>query len=263
MSFYLKLLLGTLLAGTTTLSSAKSQAATQPANSREEFCRNRQEPTYFQDLLLDSKNLMGFRNRGGIGGGGVCWWHSRFLRNATYLTIFRPDLPRPTSDEAENIISTLRDGSGVVEIPGYANFSEFSRDYESWIQPVLDNWQLSHGAMFGWLQGLSGDAEVSPEELQETMDQTYRWVKDYNRIVYHRLQIPGITSHAWLVTAMEMTADGYVMTVVDSNYSQAYNVQYKYGMTQLREYRGIVPYAASKYESEVRDLIERGQEYCQ
>ncbi|MBY0415183.1 MAG: hypothetical protein K2Q18_13515, partial [Bdellovibrionales bacterium] len=131
--------------------------AASPSQSPEQFCADRSDTTYAKSLIKDSSNLMGFANRGGLVGGGVCWWHSRFQRNSLFLTIYKPAEKKPTKEEAEKIIGKIRGGKDIVTIPGYRNFSEFSYDQQPLIQAELEKWQKVDGiAKFSWVNGLSG-----------------------------------------------------------------------------------------------------------
>jgi hypothetical protein len=112
-----------------------------PSLSAESFCADRKNIDFVKDLTLSSNNLMSFTNHGGLANGGVCWWHSRFQRNALYLTLYKPDLPKPNDEETRDIVAAIRAGDAVVEIPGYKNFAEFSKDKEAAIQRELEKWQ--------------------------------------------------------------------------------------------------------------------------
>ena len=200
-----------------------------PSLSAESFCADRKNIDFVKDLTLSSNNLMSFQNRGGIGNGGVCWWHSRFQRNALYLTLYKPDLPKPNDEETRDIVAAIRAGEAVVENPGYKNFSEYSQDKEAAIQRELEKWQKGDGTLrFAWVKGLAGSSEVSAKDMRELMDKTYEEVEINHNIAYNKLQIPGITSHAWSVVHMEKLTNGYNLEVLDSN-----NPKY----TELYEYR--------------------------
>jgi hypothetical protein len=207
----------TLLALAALVCSFEALAQT-PSMSEDRFCSDRQEKSFIKDLTLDSNNLMTFRNHGGIANGGVCWWHSRFQRNALYLTIYKPDLAKPTQDEARELVKKIRAATEIVVIPGYKNFSEFANNNEAIIQRELEKWQKGDGIIrFAWVNGLSGEAKVAPEKMKEIMDQIYEEVEVNKNIAYNKLQIPGIDSHAWLVVHMEKVNGGYNLEILDSN----------------------------------------------
>lgn len=237
-----------------TLMFSSFQAFAQaPSMDRESFCRDREDKNFVKDLTLDSKNLMGLTNQGGIGGGGVCWWHSRFQRNALYLTMFKPNLPRPSTEEAKDLIKQIREANNVVIIPGYSNFNQFSFDFRNLIQRELNKWQKGDGVLrFAWMKGLAGEAVTESEKLKQLMDQIYEEVEVKNNIAYNKLQIPGIVAHAWLVVKMEKVSNGYNLEVLDSNFpSQTETYRYHEGDTSLT-YQGY--YKFSPYLEQTKEM---------
>lgn len=103
------------------LMTAHTSYAAVASQSAAEYCVDRRDENFMQDLAKNSQNHLAFRNSGGLLNGGVCWWHSRFTRNALYLAIYRPDLPRPNGDQMASIIRDIRNGRTVVTIssPGH------------------------------------------------------------------------------------------------------------------------------------------------
>ncbi len=96
--------------------------AVEASRSAQAFCQDRSNDGYLKELILKQENQLGFENMGGLFNGGVCWWHSRFLRNATYLTYYRPDLEGPKdAKEAKELVSQIIKGNQVVMIPGFKN----------------------------------------------------------------------------------------------------------------------------------------------
>lgn len=199
------------------------------------FCLDRRDISFVKDLTLDSKNLMPFNNRGGLGGGGVCWWHSRFQRNALYLTIYQPKLPKPKRAEVITLINQIRKAEKVITIAGYENFSEFAEENQNLIQSELERWQKSDSILhFSWLKGLSGKAVNSQEKMKEIMDAIYEEVEIQKNIAYTTVQIKGVAAHSWLVVRMNKTEDGYELEVLDSNLSdQTMFYNYQHGDTHL------------------------------
>ena len=112
---------------------------------KEEFCENMKEPDYFKQLILDQRNRLSFRNAGGFFNGGVCWWYSLLVQKQIYLTVFKPELPKPTKKQVREIFSKYVDGNEVVEVPGYKNFYEFSLDWHKVLQKKLNDWQATDG----------------------------------------------------------------------------------------------------------------------
>lgn len=174
------------------------------------------------DLLKQfeaSENRIGFQNQGGLGNGGVCWWHSRLQRSSIYLTQFDPSLPQPTEDEARTLVHSLIHFSQVVVIPGYANFSDFSKDFEPMIQKELENWQLRDGFIYQqWIRGMMGRSTLPASTLEQHMDQIYQTFLTSKPGLWIMAQMPGITSHALLFIGMTKTDLGYHLRLVDSNY---------------------------------------------
>lgn len=225
------------------------------------FCDERLAQTgSVQQLLLDRKNHLAFANQGGMMNGGVCWWHSRYTRNAAYLAQFRPDLPRPTDENTlKRMVVDLRKGKKIVVIPGYRNLGEFSASNYQAIQNKLEDWQETDGILhFQWVAGLSGNSEVSEENLAQKMDQLFERVSR-GEVVYQKLQMPGIVAHAWLVVGMtKLPEGGYRLNVVDSNNYGASTVTYRPGMKTMGGYYNFVPYTGkTKEERRLRRILRR------
>ena len=144
--------------------------AIEASRGKQEYCHNRKDPTYVKELAYDVRNLMSFKNHGGIGNGGVCWWHSRFQRNALYLTYYTPNARKPTPQEARQIINDIRNYRGVIEINGFENFYDFSKEYKNEIQSELEAWQIYEGVRLTFIRGLRGSSKVSADLLKELME---------------------------------------------------------------------------------------------
>ena len=200
--------------------------------AKEKFCQQRLSSTNaIQKIVSSSENHLAFTNQGGLFGGGVCWWHSRFTRAAAYLAIFDPTLPPPSVKEAKDIITTIRKRSGVVTIPGFRNLDEFSRSFASEIQGKLVDWQRSDGLLkAAWVKGLSGNSGIDETELSQRMDDLFSRIQN-GEVVFQKLQMPGPTAHAWLVVGMKPTTQGYKITVVDSNDYYGMTSEYNYSRT--------------------------------
>jgi hypothetical protein len=246
----------------------KAMARTLPQD-KQEFCSRfgslPENRNILQDLASDSTSLMSFKNSGGLFDGGVCWWHSRFQRNILYLSIMRPDLEKPSTKEAmKKIITQIRLGNSVVKIPGYSNLEEFSRENQALIQEELNNWQLYDGIVLGaWINGLKGDTKTTAPKLKSMMDEVYQYVAINKKIVFEKLQIKGITSHAWLIVGMKKTESGYDLGLIDSNHPRMSSLYtYKKGDQSffLKGYGDFLPYLNFKREEERITLA--GKEFC-
>ncbi|MBY0413037.1 MAG: hypothetical protein K2Q18_02675 [Bdellovibrionales bacterium] len=235
------------------LVSFNTIAVTLPT-SKVDFCGRFAGSAALSDFSNDSVNLMTLKNQGGLFNGGVCWWHSRFQRNIFYLSIFRPDLPKLNPSEAKALIKEIRAGKSIVSIPGFHTFSEFTEAYKKEILSELEAWQLYDGVVLGsWIDGLKGDTQVKPEVLKNMMETTYKYVEVDKKIAYQKLQIKGITSHAWLIVGMKAGPNGYEVGLIDSNnpmMSESYS--YKFGDKSFnnKSYGNFVPYLEFTREEE-------------
>jgi hypothetical protein len=234
--------------------------AFHPSLSEQDFCADRKDDLFVKDLLMNPLNLMSFQNHGGLLNRGVCWWHSRFQRNALYLTIFKPQLPKPTEDEAHDLIKAIRSGKSIIAIPGYSYFSEFSKDYENLIQHELEKWQKADGILkFAWINGLSGKSKSDAAKLKTKMDELYEEVEINNTIAYTKLQIPGLDTHAWLVIHMFNVEDGYLVEYLDSMIpNRTFVYKYTYGDRYFSIVKGhpFLPYLEKTEEmSRIKQVI--------
>ena len=220
------------------------------------------------DLLeqaVDPAQRLSFENHGGLFNGGVCWWHSRFQRNALYLAKFRPELQKLSREDTFALIQRLRHFN-VVEFPGYSNLQEFSSDNEDLIQKELEKWQLDDATIgFGWIDGLEGASKyLAPELLKQSMDELFNLVVIQKEIVFQKLQIPGITAHAWLVIDMISQGQDYQLKVIDSNYPQEVKtVNYRMGDTHVEmPYNGwtFIPYVDQ--QGDFSSISATLQSYC-
>ena len=223
----------------------------RPSLSKIEYCQNAKRPNYFKGLIGDISNRTYWPNGGGLLNLGVCWWHSRFLRAAIYLTSYRPELPPPSLSEAKEIIKRIRKRKSVVEIPGYSNFRSFSKDFKEEILKTLERWQLLDGLVFqSWAIGLWGRSKTSPRSLKKKMDKLFRDVVVNKHISFQMLQFKGIAAHSWLVYDMKKINQGYIVYVIDSNFFHGKTYVYQYGDTNFSYSDGtpFVPYLQKKWE---------------
>ncbi|MBC7427042.1 MAG: hypothetical protein H7336_00430 [Bacteriovorax sp.] len=245
------------------LLSLNAFAGTLPT-TKADYCSRFQDTSVLSTYSTETSNLMSFKNQGGLFNGGVCWWHSRFQRNILYLSIFRPELNKPTASEVRALIKEIRAGESVVMIPGFANFAEFSTTYSKEILAELESWQLYDGVILGsWIDGLKGDTKVRSEELQKMMATTFKYVEVNKKIAYQKLQIKGITSHAWLIVGMIPGPNGFEIGLIDSNNPRmSENYSYKIGDVSFHEksYGNFVPYL--EFTREEERLISAGKSFC-
>lgn len=245
------------------LTSSFAFAGTLPT-SKGEFCARFADTNVFETYFSEGSNLMSFKNNGGIFNGGVCWWHSRFQRNIFYLSIFRPDLNPPGPSEVRALIKEIRAGQSIVTIPGFSNFADFSETYKAEIQAELNAWQLFDGIVWSvWINGLKGSTRVKPDVLKTMMDNVFQYVEVDGKIAYQKLQIKGITSHAWLVVGMKKADNGYEIGLIDSNMPRmSRNYSYKIGDSSFNEtsYGDFVPYL--EFTREESRISSVAREFC-
>ena len=249
--------------------SPLSNASNLP-QTKDEFCSrfgtSDQERETIQDFSNNPENLMAFKNDGGIFNGGVCWWHSRFQRNVFYLVIFKPDHNKARNkSEIIKIIHQIRMATKVVIIPGYATFEEFSKEHQELIQKELNEWQTYDGIVLGgWRDGLKGDTSVAAFTLLTMMNKIYDYVAIKKKIAYQKLQIKGITSHAWLIVGMKKTPEGIDLGYIDSNSPRLSKIySYKYGDRSFTtsKYGNFVPYLGYTKEEEEK-ILQTAKEFC-
>jgi hypothetical protein len=233
--------------------------------SKEEFCDRINNEESILDLSTDSMNLISFKNQGGLFNGGVCWWHTRFQRNSLYTVILRPELPRLKSQsDIKKVIRSIREAKTMTVIPGYTSFNEFTTTHKEDILNELENWQLYDGVVLGsWVDGLKGDISVKPERLAEMMDKLFHYVSVEKKMAYEKLQIKGITAHAWLIVGMKKSTNGYEIGLIDSNNPMAIeNYTYKYGESSFydKSYGNFVPYTEFIREEDRLRLVSKN--YC-
>lgn len=264
-----------------------------PARGRAEFCSRASKPDYIQTLGMDTQNhyykfdnYEHLSNEGGFLGIGVCWWHSRFQRAAWALSYYRPDLPKPDRKRAQEIIALIASMKSVVEIPGYRNFSEFSKEWPDLIQKKLESWQLKDGIFkFSWagpipgvvrriIKGLDNDDSMNPRKLLERMRGLYRQVHDQKEVAFIKYFPQGVPgSHSLLILDMQPSIregrPAYEIKVADSEFPgrvlPAYYVEgetamkYKDPMVGLR-YEGLVP--TPRNDGDLKKFRKRVASFC-
>lgn len=247
-------LLGLVILSISFAFSSEVNASISPSQSTEQFCADRSDGSFVKNLSRISTNLMSFKNHGGIGNGGVCWWHSRFQRSALYLTVYKPAEPMPDTEEAKKIIKKIRAANEIVTIPGFQNFYQFSGAYYALIQDELERWQKTDGiTKFNWVMGLSGVSESSPKKMKKKMDELFQYVVLEGNIAYQKLQIKGLMAHAWLVVDMKKVDDGYDLEIIDSNFQWSTSFyKYRNGQTAFdyHAYGKANPYLEREREME-------------
>ncbi len=187
--------------------------------------------------LQNPMNRIAFKNTGGIFDGGVCWWHSRLQRSATYLVRFAPEKAKPSTAQVNAILFSLRNMNKVVTIPGYKDFNSFTNDYQEQTQKMLNRWQRFDGVInHEWQRGISGHSSLPAADLEKQMQSVFEFYKNSPLPIWVMAQIKGISSHAFLIIDMKQVSRGFDFHVIDSNHPGIIGlVQYEYGQTSLRE----------------------------
>lgn len=221
--------------------------------------------TSINDLLAQPENRLDFKNRGGLFGGGVCWWHSRLQRSSLYLARFAPDRPKPDLNQIKQIIYSLKKMNRVVVIPGYSDFLSFSHDHQRSIQNMLEFWQKEDGLLnFQWLRGISGRYVLPAKELEERMHMIYRIYQQSPSPLWVMAQMKGITSHSYLIRQIEVLPSGYVLEVVDSNKPKELRyARYQFGDQSLLvdgSKKNFIPYVG--FQEDFRRIAGSLAAYC-
>lgn len=231
--------------------------------SKSEFCEQRKRSDYFLALAYEPSNQLAFENHGGIKNRGVCWWHALFQRSSFYTTVYRPDLPKPSKEQAKKIIHLIASGGKIVEVPGYKNMFDFSRDWEAQIQSKLESWQLIDGFLkFAWIKGLSGSTNIEPEKLKSKWDSFEQLIEVEKHIEWSMLQLKGITTHGVLFVGVESGQLQYHINYLDSNYvGQISSFTYIIGEGSVNSsYGPFIPYKGR--QSDLAKFKKAAQKYC-
>jgi len=260
------MVLGFVLLFYSALSFGDWNARDLEPQSVSQFCKSAKKKNFFRRRLALRESRMAFANHGGLFNGGVCWWHSRFQRKATYLTVMRPDLPKPSESIARKIIAAIKKSKSLVSIPGYASFSDFSRAYDREISNTLAAWQSGEGFFqFAWISGLSGSSRPGAAKMESLLEKIRSQVEDQKRISFVHLQMPGIVNHAWLVSSIAKTSNGWNLRVVDSNFpDQTREIHYQKNEKAIYdETYGVwlAPYLAE--QDEIQNLEKVIAKECQ
>lgn len=194
-----------------------------------------------------SESRISFKNQGGLFNGGVCWWHSRLQRSSAYLAEFKPELAPPTLQEAQIIIRQLKTMNKTVVIPGFADFSSFTKTFQKEVQSVLEIWQREDGFFNQeWIRGISGKSELPAEEMKIRMDTLHDQFLKSPHPIWVMAQIKGVESHAFLILTMDPIENGYELEVIDSNLpAQRKTFTYQVGQNFLHHPKddySFVPY---------------------
>jgi len=245
-------------------------------NPQRRFCKQFSTPsskTEFINSLLKSENRLSFLNQGGEFNIGVCWWHSRFQRAASYLAYYEPEKNKPSEEEVEEIINAIIYQKRVVSIPGFSSLSEFSKAHEKQIQSALESWQIRDsltGALARSLNPLRPSYKSYTKDIVHTFYRLHQLINDEKVIPFVIEQNTGATAHAYLIVKAQMLGKNVVdqeieLTLIDSNSFILSTVRIsKYNYDRI-EYQNIKFEGFAIYIDYSRDLtkIERAiKQFC-
>lgn len=228
------------------------------------FCSISRTPQFAHTMLSEHTHRLDFLNQGGLFNGGVCWWHARFTRNATYIANFAPNEPALNEEQTKELIKEIRKADRVVTIPGYTSLKDFSRVNEELIQRELESWQRYDGFIRQqWVVGLWGLRKLPAHKMKARMQHLYDYVQIKGSIAYLKLQLKGLPAHSWLVIGMSKRSDGFELRIIDSNYRSPISYRYRFGDKYFDSpgYGRFVPYLGKVKES--RKIREIRKSFCQ
>ncbi len=252
-----------LLSVSTSLwASLCSEETFSAPQSKEEYCAQTLKEK--RGMLCEYENMLGHNNQGGLFGlpTGVCWWHSQFHRNLTYLAYYCPECTRPDLSNKKEVrklhqlIRSVMKRQGTVEIKGFANAKAFTSHpvVAKVLQKELQKWMGRDSFLhFTWVRGLEGKAPNTHyltkllegrgakyvERQEYELEQVYKTILE-ERIAYVMWQLPGVDAHAALIVDMQpLPSGGYKVWLQDSNYQERYltvNGQQRVYTTKPREF---------------------------
>ena len=187
--------------------------------SKDKFCREHSSLKNIETRMRDYRNMVGVGNDSGFLGmnTGVCWWHSRFQRNSSYLVQMAPDQPAPTKKQAKELIKKIVSGKEVVVIPGHTDFRMFTHTYRKEVIGALRGW-INRDFIIkqDWTKIFKGDAILSVGDFQNHMGNLHQEFIENDGIMLIILNIDGPIKHSWLVTNFQKNENGWDLSIVDS-----------------------------------------------
>jgi hypothetical protein len=209
--------------------------------SQEEYCSKNAKSMIRRFCFLSGR--LGYSNNGGLLGlpTGVCWWHSQFHRNMTYLSYFDPSDTKDISDDEFKDILKKISKYEVVKIRKYKSFFDLISDEKfperkTILKKFLQN-KMAVGTLKGeFFRGFNGKAnkvvkkpfriEEQREDQKKEFAEVYQLVRnaDPNKIepAYVLIQHPGLDAHSAIVYDAEIVKrnqyQDLMIYVQDSNY---------------------------------------------
>lgn len=234
-----------------------------------------------------SLGAISFNNPPGTFGTGLCWWHSRFQRNATYLANYFPGKNPPSDKQAKKIIRAIATGRVVVEIPGFANLREFSSTYKSMIVKELNRMTMMDFPNLKVFDRFGDTSEMHRNEMWTMMNDIHQKMLQHPQLMFLRQKKDlhnFVSSHSVLLLKIEKVEEdtgapwphdknivGFDLTYVNSNSSGLLTkVPYKKGDLGIKDcptkdgvgeqcYFTLRP----DYQEDIHGLEQALADYCQ
>jgi hypothetical protein len=188
-------------------------------STKEKFCREHSSLKAIEKNMRNYENMLSMGNNSGFLGmkTGVCWWHSRFQRNLSYLVQMEPTLPAPSEKDVKEIVKKIIAGNEIVIVPGFSSFRNFTIKYEKFIQKGLNKWiNTDFLVKQDWTRAFAGTGVMSVADFQNHLKETQEKFIESEGILFMVLQFNGPIAHSWLVTNMEKVKGGWNLSIVDS-----------------------------------------------
>lgn len=238
------------------ISATASYGISQESNA---LCQ-KSKSDFISDLAR-RENRISFRNQGGLLNAGVCWWHSRFQRNALYLTQYAPHLPPLTQiRDVKRLFRKIKRARSVVVIPGFQNLYSFSEAWSEVMISELERWQRIDGFLYQrWITGLTGKVVLTGRALEKNFKKIQTNLEEHFVIPFLKVQSRGPDAHAWLaVGAYQKAGQGYYIETVDSNYPTDPFRDYNMGQSQILQQ---TPYL--EFRLEQKRIAKTLDSYCE
>lgn len=240
--------------------------------SRESLCKR--GPKDFRRTACNAGTKLGLMNDGGLMGlmTGVCWWNSRFHRNAIYLSTYRPECPAINATTPKGVkltrslVERLVHARGIVEIPGYKNLWDWSTapGVGPIIQKELQQWMNTDTFIrMQWVNGMEGmfmrkDGKHAKRKQSNEITKLEELIIRKNKLPFVVVKESGVAAHSWLVLSVERVMarpaspdllqrrTTWVFTVIDSNHQgQSGFVGLPDGNGGIKTVRGQAPVATT------------------
>ena len=244
-------------------------------HSKTQFCLQAKIPLRSNLRITAKTNGLSFTNGDLIqfASNGVCWWYSKLHRRATFLTYFQPNAKKPNSHKAKILLRKIMKGNSVVQIPGFKNFLDFSREHrDEIVRMFISKAGLSSFEAIG-LFFSTINLNTKKQSLNRQFTRINKLVNKEKRmpLVYfrHTPKFGGTTIlHAWLVTDIQKKNGCFYFRYMDSNYHRSVsNYVYCKGNSNIQKMKhgwdgieleympGYIKLAASKESKKLKKVV--------